>query len=156
MRHRRQFREVQRLDLKWLILSALVLASPLAILLYLNKPFSAVNIVLTILLPLTLLYTLYAIRLKTIIDPHRIRIKFFPLANRNISWDDVKFVEIVHYGFVGGWGVRKSPQWGTIYNTRGSVGLLVELKSGERLVIGTQHPEALNRYLMNCIEIEEA
>jgi hypothetical protein len=98
---------------------------------------------------------LYAIRLKTIIDPHRIRIKFFPLANRNISWDDVKSVEIVNYGLTG-WGVRKSPRWGTIYNTRGTTGLLVELKNGERLVIGTQHSEVLSRFLMNCIEIEEA
>ena len=155
MKHRKQFREIQRLDLKWLIMSALVLALPLAILLYLDKPFNAVNIVLTVLLPLTLLYTLYAIRLKTIIDPHRIRIKFFPLANRNISWDDVKSVEIVNYGLTG-WGVVKSPTWGTIYNTRGTVGLLVELKNSERLVIGTQHPEALSRFLMNCIEIEEA
>ena len=136
-------------------MSALVLALPLAILLYLDKPFNAVNIVLTVLLPLTLLYTLYAIRLKTIIDPHRIRIKFFPLANRNISWDDVKSVEIVNYGLTS-WGVVKSPTWGTIYNTRGTVGLLVELKNSERLVIGTQHPEALSRFLMNCIEIEEA
>ena len=155
MKHRKQFREIQRLDLKWLIMSALVLALPLAILLYLDKPFNAVNIVLTVLLPLTLLYTLYAIRLKTIIDPHRIRIKFFPLANRNISWDDVKSVEIVNYGLTS-WGVVKSPTWGTIYNTRGTVGLLVELKNSERLVIGTQHPEALSRFLMNCIEIEEA
>ena len=155
MKHRKQFREIQRLDLKWLIMSALVLALPLAILLYMDKPFNAVNIVLTVLLPLTLLYTLYAIRLKTIIDPHRIRIKFFPLANRNISWDDVKSVEIVNYGLTS-WGVVKSPTWGTIYNTRGTVGLLVELKNSERLVIGTQHPEALSRFLMNCIEIEEA
>ena len=155
MKHRKQFREIQRLDLKWLIMSALVLALPLAILLYLDKPYNAVNIVLTVLLPLTLLYTLYAIRLKTIIDPHRIRIKFFPLANRNISWDDVKSVEIVNYGLTS-WGVVKSPTWGTIYNTRGTVGLLVELKNSERLVIGTQHPEALSRFLMNCIEIEEA
>ena len=155
MKHRKQFREIQRLDLKWLIISALVLAAPLAILLYLDKPFNAVNIVLTILLPLTLLYTLYAIRLKTIIDPHRIRIKFFPLANRNISWDDVKSVEIVNYGLTG-WGVVKSPTWGTIYNTRGTVGLLIELKNGERLVIGTQHPDVLSRFLMNCVEIEEA
>ena len=155
MKHRKQFREIQRLDLKWLIMSALVLALPLAILLYMDKPFNAVNIVLTVLLPLTLLYTLYAIRLKTIIDPHRIRIKFFPLANRNISWDDVKSVEIVNYGLTC-WGVVKSPTWGTIYNTRGTVGLLVELKNSERLVIGTQHPEALSRFLMNCIEIEEA
>ena len=155
MKHRKQFREIQRLDLKWLIISALILAVPLSILLYLDKPFNAVNIVLTVLLPLTLLYTLYAIRLKTIIDPHRIRIKFFPLANRNISWDDVKSVEIVNYGLTG-WGVRKSPRWGTIYNTRGTTGLLVELKNGERLVIGTQHSEVLSRFLMNCIEIEEA
>ena len=155
MKHRKQFREIQRLDLKWLIISALVLAAPLAILLYLDKPFNAVNIVLTILLPLTLLYTLYAIRLKTIIDPHRIRIKFFPLANRNISWDDVKSVEIVNYG-LSGWGVVKSPTWGTIYNTRGTVGLLIDLKNGERLVIGTQHPDVLSRFLMNCVEIEEA
>ena len=29
-------------------------------------------------------------------------------------------------------------------------------KNGERLVIGTQHSEVLSRFLMNCIEIEEA
>ena len=154
MKNKRQFREIQRLNLKWLLLTAVVVFIPLVVILYQGTPLTFVYVMLTIILPIVILYLLYAIRLKTIIDQRRIRIKFFPLANRNISWDDVESVEIVNYGFVG-WGVRKSPKWGIVYNTHGPSGMFVKLKSGQQLVIGSQHPDAMNRFLMNCIDVEE-
>ena len=51
------------------------------------------------------------------------------------------------YGFVGGWGVRMWTKYGTVYNTKGSKGLLVELNNGKTFVIGTQKEDELKMFL---------
>ena len=50
----------------------------------------------------------------------------------------MRHAEVIDYGFVGGYGIRKTKKYGTIYNTSGSKGIKLTLKSGEILVIGIQ------------------
>ena len=87
------------------------------------------------------------IQLKTKITPKSIHIHFFPLVRKKIDWEEVANAEVVDYGFVGGWGIRLFTSYGTVYNIRGRFGLALELKSGKKLLIGTQKPEALKAYI---------
>jgi len=53
----------------------------------------------------------------------------------------------VHYGFVGGWGIRLFTAYGTVYNMRGAKGLAIRLKSGKKFLIGSQRSEVLNQFI---------
>jgi hypothetical protein len=85
--------------------------------------------------------------LNTEIDERSIRFRFFPFVNKEIAWDDVLNCKIINYGFVGGWGIRLWTKYGTVYNVKGKIGLLLELKSGKKMLIGTQRSEELAEFL---------
>ena len=89
------------------------------------------------------------VKLRTEIDEKEIRMRFLPLAKKNVNWSEVKAAKVVNYGFVGGWGIRFWTKYGTVYNTKGKMGLAIELTNGKRFVIGTQKPDELRRVLEN-------
>lgn len=86
-------------------------------------------------------------KLKTDIDENEIRMNFFPLVKRRVNWNEVKTAQVVNYGFVGGWGIRLWTGYGTVYNTKGNIGLAIELKNGKKFVIGTQKETELQKIL---------
>lgn len=87
------------------------------------------------------------LRLRTTIDSETITIQFFPIFSRSIGWKEIENVNVVNYGFVGGWGVRKSAKYGTIYNVKGSDGILIVLKSGKKITLGTQKPSEVGAFI---------
>lgn len=89
------------------------------------------------------------VRLRTEIDEKEIRMRFLPLVKKSVNWTEVKTAKVVNYGFVGGWGVRFWTKYGTVYNTKGKMGLALELTNGKRFVIGTQKPDELRKILEN-------
>lgn len=113
-----------------------------------NNPMSNVGLVAMLLFEAGLLYFFWSIRLVTEIDKQEIRFAFRPFTRRSILWSDVKTAQVVNYGFVGGWGVRYSGSYGKIYNVNGKFGLALELKSGEKICIGTQQQEELKEVLV--------
>jgi hypothetical protein len=70
-----------------------------------------------------------------------------PFVKKTIYWRDVEKAEVINYGWVGGWGLRKSRKYGTVYNTSGSKGLHLVLKNGKQMVIGTQKEKELKAFL---------
>ena len=62
-----------------------------------------------------------------------------------MSWKEIKKVEIVTYGFVGGWGIRLWTKYGTVYTIKGNKGLAIELLNGKKFLIGTQKETELNK-----------
>ncbi|HHC79470.1 MAG TPA: hypothetical protein ENK46_06280 [Flavobacteriia bacterium] len=86
-------------------------------------------------------------RLKTEIDKDEIKIKFIPFLKKNVTWGEIKNAKIVNYGFVGGWGIRLWTKYGTVYNTKGQIGLAIELKNGKKFLIGTQKEFELKRVI---------
>lgn len=86
-------------------------------------------------------------RLKTKIDNTGIKMNFVPFSKKSYSWADIQSAVLIDYGFVGGWGVRIGTKFGTVYNTQGSEGLWLTLKSGKQLVIGTQRKDDLQKAL---------
>jgi hypothetical protein len=77
-------------------------------------------------------------RLRTEVNKAGVSVNFAPFAKKQFDWSDIKSAEVIDYGFVGGWGVRMGTKYGTIYSTQGKEGLSLGLKSGKKVVVGTQ------------------
>ena len=112
-----------------------------------NNPLSNEGLAIAFIPMLGLLIFMRLLQLKTKITPKSIHFHFFPLVRKKIDWEEVANAQVVDYGFVGGWGIRLFTSYGTVYNIRGRFGLALELKSGIKLLIGTQKPEALKAFI---------
>jgi hypothetical protein len=83
-------------------------------------------------------------KLTTRIDNYGITIKC-PFVHKKVNWDEIEKLEVLDYGFIGGWGIRIGTKYGTAYNTSGSKGMAVVLKNGKKFLIGTQKEEELKK-----------
>lgn len=145
------YKEVQRMNQWWLLLllAALVgfgawalveqigLGHPIG-----NKPATNTELLFIALFPVTVITVVLASSLTTEVTTEGIRLRYFPIWNTSVKWQDVKYAEIISYGFVG-YGIRFTAEYGTVYNAKGNIGLLVQKKDGSRLLIGTQRPDEL-------------
>lgn len=116
-----------------------------------DHPMSDFGLIIFSVFIFGLITMFWFLRLKTEIDQNQIRIHFFPFVRKKINWKEVKSAEIVNYGFVGGWGIRLWTQYGTVYNTKGNKGLAIELRNGEKFLIGTQKEAELNKIVNKAI-----
>ncbi|MGE0569403.1 MAG: hypothetical protein AB7O73_15795 [Bacteroidia bacterium] len=108
-----------------------------------NNPVSDFALILITIGLYIFLSLFFIIRLETIINEAGILVKFFPIITKKLNWEDIKSLKVIDYGFIGGWGIRLWTAYGTVYNIKGKMGLLVELKNGKTLVIGTQKPKEI-------------
>ncbi len=111
-----------------------------------NNTVSKETIFGVIILLLSILF-LVIIKLKTTITPKTIQVTFFPLINKNIEINTIKSMNVINYGFIGGWGIRLFTKYGTVYNIKGKMGLHIQLKNGKQLIIGTQKPSELSKII---------
>ncbi len=153
------FQEQQRFSYWWLYLILFSLSGLMIYTLYgqlvLNEPFgsnpaSDTGLILTAILVFILNILFFIVRLDTRIDEKAIHMHYFPFIKKEISWDDIEEAEVLNYGFVGGWGIRIWTKYGTVYNTKGKMGLALRLKNGKKLLIGTQEPERMKQVLLNA------
>ncbi len=104
------------------------------------------------ILPALVILLFLLLTLTTEVTAEGIRVKYFPLWGTRIAWDEVRSAEIIQYGFVG-YGIRLSFEYGVVYNAKGNKGLQILKKSGDKVLIGTQHPDDLNsavqKFLLN-------
>ncbi|MEZ8003480.1 MAG: phosphoethanolamine transferase domain-containing protein [Patiriisocius sp.] len=112
-----------------------------------DKPMSDLGLIIFAVFVFSLIAMFWFMQLKTEIDQNEIRMRFFPLVKKRVSWEEIKNAEIVNYGFVGGWGIRLSTKYGTVYNMKGDKGLAIELLNGKNFLIGTQKPNELTAML---------
>lgn len=112
-----------------------------------NNPMPDVGLIIFAVSMVLMLLFFSMLKLKTTITDEGIKARFFPLANKFWSWEEIEEAELIDYGFVGGWGIRYGTKHGTVYNVNGSKGLAVRLKNGNKVVIGTQEPELLKQAL---------
>ena len=112
-----------------------------------DKPMSDLGLIIFAVFVFSLIAMFWFMQLKTEIDQNEIRMRFFPLVKKRVSWEEIKNAEIVNYGFVGGWGIRLSTKYGTVYNMKGDKGLAIALTDGKKFLIGTQKPEELTAIL---------
>lgn len=119
-----------------------------------NKPFgdntmSNTSFILTTVVLLTIIIVFLLIRLETSITKESITFKFSTFLKRTYSFNEIETYKIINYGFVGGWGIRYTMKYGTVYNTKGSKGMFIKLKNGKTMVIGTQKPYKLKKVIDN-------
>ena len=96
-------------------------------------------------------------KLTTIIDEKGIYIRFFPFHTRFIlyPWENITLAKTITYSPVkdfGGWGIRYGMNSTKAFNVKGNDGLYIELKSGEKRMIGTQHPEEIEILLATYLK----
>ena len=113
------------------------------------------QVVVIVVLLLTLLL-FFLLQLKTEIDERGIHYRFIPFhfRNKTIPWNDITACYVRTYSPImeyGGWGYRISLRNGKAYNVSGNKGIQLVLKSGKKILIGTQkESEAtmiISRYL---------
>jgi len=99
-------------------------------------------------IPLLLLWLFLSLQLHTRIDKEGVHIKFPPLLRheRTYSWNDIEKCYVRKYSPVkefGGWGIRgaMSRGAGRAFNVSGKYGIQLELKNGDKVLIGTQRQE---------------
>lgn len=109
-----------------------------------DNPMSDSGIIVFLIFILLLVVFFLTLKLNTLISNAGIQIRLSFFIKKKVAWDEIKNISIVDYGFVGGWGIRCSTEYGTIYNMRGSKGLAVELKNGRRFLVGTQRESELS------------
>lgn len=155
------FREVQRFDQWWLWLLVLVATSMVwygAIQqLILGKAFgdnptsdigmSILLILFGILLPLFM----YSLKLRTEVRQDGLYVRFYPfhLSFRHYPYTNINIYRVRKYSPIreyGGWGIRYGRK-GMAYNVRGNRGVELEFNDGKSLLIGSQEPEELERYI---------
>ncbi len=112
-----------------------------------SKPMSDAGLIVLAIVVFLIIGLFLMMRLKTKIDAAGIHMRYFPFVKKEVKWHEVKKVEVVNYGFVGGWGIRLWTSYGTVYNMKGSIGLAVELESGKKFLIGTQKETELTEVI---------
>ena len=83
-----------------------------------------------------------------------VRVRFVPFPGRLIRWQAIADVRVVRYRPLrdfGGWGLRWG--WGRrqAYTVSGDQGVELVLRSGWRVVIGSQTPELLHAAIIDAI-----
>lgn len=116
-----------------------------------DKPAPDIVLILIFMLTLFLFVFFWSLSLQTEIDDTGIKIRFFPFIKRELKWAQITSAEIVDYGFIGGWGIRFTQKYGTAYNTKGKIGIALHLKSGKRLLLGTQKSAEVEKILKEVL-----
>ncbi|WP_116127478.1 hypothetical protein [Lewinella sp. IMCC34183] len=94
---------------------------------------------------LAILIGFATVSLRTTIHPDRLSVGFPPFGAKVIRKEDISRAYVRTYsplGEYGGWGYRMGRK-GKAYNVSGDQGLQLELRNGERILIGTREPERL-------------
>ena len=142
MKNETLFLEKQRFTQWWLWL-IMILAVAFAF--YYEE--STLEMAVALIIPIFL----FVLNLETEISKEGISVRFFPfhLKKKFFSWDEIAKAEVREYSPLleyGGWGIRRGKS-GVAYNVKGNMGLQLVLKSGKKILIGTQKAEELKQIL---------
>ena len=112
-----------------------------------DKPASNAALIIVTLFLAFLLFALIATTLETRVTNEGVSFRWKPFQRKAklFCWNDITKAEIIYYGFVG-YGLRITSH-GLVYTAGGNTGLRLVLKSGRKIIIGTQKPEELEEFL---------
>lgn len=113
-----------------------------------NNPMPDFGLFIFLGFTLCFAFFFYYIELRTEIDSRGIRVRLRPISTQSFSWEQIEYIQLVRYGFVG-YGLRLMTKFGTVYNTRGRYGLAIATREGGRYMIGTQNPKKLAEVLQS-------
>ncbi|MCB0539322.1 MAG: hypothetical protein KDE33_17540 [Bacteroidetes bacterium] len=143
---KKHFSETQKFTQWWLWL-LLIICFALPIYSYFSnpsKPMNDTSFIISMSILSIVFVMFFLLKLKTEVNEQGISYSYFPfIRKRQFLWSEIESAKVINYGFVGGWGIRMSIKYGTIYNVKGKMGLQITLKSGKKFVLGTQKHEEL-------------
>lgn len=120
-----------------------------------DKLMSNFGLFFYLILSFLVLILFLVMKLNTTINSDGIQMSFFPFKTKKVNWAEIKNVEVINYGFVGGWGIRLWTKYGTVYNIKGNKGVFIELKNGTKFLIGTQKGEEMKMAINDNFKIKE-
>jgi len=112
-----------------------------------DNPMSDSGLIIFAVLLLALCALFGFIHLDTRIDKTHVKFTFIPFLKKSVEWKNIKSARVVDYGTVGGWGIKHSKDYGTVYATGGDMGLAIAMQNGDKFVIGTQKESELRTFL---------
>lgn len=114
-----------------------------------DSPMSDAGLIVFLVFALLFVFLFYYMRLIARVDEYGVFMRFRPFVTKELSWEEIASHEILEYGFVGGWGIRLTTRYGTVYNTGGRIGLAITTRKGDRFIIGTRDSSKLKQVLEN-------
>ena len=144
-----EFKETQRFTQWWLWL---ILFGSWITMIYAiaqDPPQSNLGSIVSYAIGMLLPIFFWQMRLITRITEKGIYVRFIPfhLKEQFYPWDSIESAQVRTYSPLkeyGGWGIKYGFNGqGKVYNVAGNQGLQVVFKSGEKLLIGTQKPLAI-------------
>lgn len=107
-------------------------------------------------LTLPALLVVGVLRMTTEVTPTELRVWFGWVATYRLAIPaaTIQRLEVVRYRPIAdcrGWGIRHGPDGERVFSARGDRGVRLTLADGSRVLIGSQHPEALARELERAI-----
>lgn len=146
------FKEEQRFTQTWLIvLMGFSLVVPLVLIirefLKENSEFTVGGFLGVVGVLIASIVPIFFFKLITRIDEVGIHYRFFPFhfKTKQITWQEIEKAYVRIYdpiGDYGGWGLKGGFLWnkskGIAINVSGDIGIQLELKTGKKILIGTQ------------------
>ena len=128
----------------WAILQQVVLGVPFGT----NPSGNVVLILLAIVFGIAFPFFLYRMGLDVQLSTEAIHSRFWPfhLRSRTFYFSDINNAEPVTYSPLkdyGGWGIRYGAK-GKAYNVSGNQGVVITLKTGQSILIGSHRHEELS------------
>lgn len=114
-----------------------------------DKPIGNAGLIAISVFVLSINALFFATRLETQIDAKGIYVRFYPFQRKLkfYAWTEIQKATVRSYKPLleyGGWGIRYGFSGkGKAYNVSGNEGLQLELKTGEKFLIGTQKKEQI-------------
>lgn len=87
------------------------------------------------------------VKLKTSVDSKGIKVSMIPFVSKSYAWSEVDNACVLKYNSVNGVGIRLFTKYGRVYRMKGNRGVFVELKNGNKFLIGTQKEEELAKVI---------
>lgn len=158
----KEFLEVQRFKQWWLWTIVIGVVVVPVILVMIGPKTSEKDFVNNVLIgsavPVFVFILFLTMQLRVRINDAGIFYRFFPLHLRvfSIEWDEVEKAYIRQYSPIaeyGGWGIRFGLGGkGKAYNVSGDIGLQIELKTGKKILFGTQKPDEIKELLNQLVK----
>ncbi|HYD22898.1 MAG TPA: hypothetical protein VEB40_15550 [Flavipsychrobacter sp.] len=152
-----EFAETQRFRQRWvwLVLGVAATVPCVSILVSDNwseRTSAIIDLAVAIGIPPLIIGFLTQIKLSTRVDSSGVSFRFFPiqLKETTIFWDEIEKVDVRTYKPIrefGGWGWRHSFKNGRAFNVSGNWGLQLVLKTGKKVLVGTQKADELRSVL---------
>ncbi len=101
------------------------------------------------LIPIILIGLFLVMQLRTTLSEHGVEMYFFPFIRKQWAWSEVESYEVKAYSPIadyGGWGFRWNGKT-MVYSVGGNHGLELRLKNGKSVLIGTQQPDEMKKWL---------